>query len=387
MGKVLYRKYRPQSFSEIVGQEHIVTTLQNAIKMDNVAHAYLFSGPRGTGKTTMARLFMKALNCIELSSETLAKTKSESMTTQTPSTDNQAIDICAKCKSCKSVEAGTHIDLIEIDAASNRGIDEMRQLKEAIRFSPVQGNYKVYIIDEVHMLTKEAFNALLKTLEEPPKHVVFILATTEPHKVLPTIISRTQRFDFRFLTVKEIKDRVYDLLKKEDKKLAQKSVQLIVSAAGGSLRDAESILGKILSLGEPTPEQVRSLLGIVDFNKIAIFIDYIAGLKKEEALNYITTLTQEGSDLSEFTNGIINHARTLLLLKLSPSSQSILTENMTKEEAELTKAQAASLTEKNIYSIIKEFLEVSNSIKHSPLPQLPLELAVVHLTNKSIEGK
>ena len=191
---VLYRKYRPRSFDEIVGQKHIVTTLKNAIKTGDISHAYLFSGPRGTGKTTMARVFTKTLNCIS------SETKDSA---------------CLECVICDQMDKGNFIDLIEIDAASNRGIDDIRELKEAVRVSPSFGDYKVYLVDEAHMLTKEASNALLKMLEEPPAHVIFILATTEPHKLLSTIISRTQHFDFRFLNSEEIKIKLQNILKSE----------------------------------------------------------------------------------------------------------------------------------------------------------------------------
>ena len=356
MSKVLYRKYRPKTFSEVVGQEHVITTLQNAVKMDEVAHAYLFTGPRGTGKTTTARLFAKTLNCVEQKSEA-----------------------CAKCEVCREVDEGIFVDLIEIDAASNRGIDDIRELKEAVRFSPNKGKYKVYLIDEVHMLSKDAFNALLKTLEEPPAHAVFVLATTEPHKVLPTIISRTQRFDFRYLNTEEINTRLSDLVKRENKKLDDDVIRLVVAASGGSLRDAESILGKVLSVGTTNATEVRSLLGVTDFEKIASFVGLIAEPKKEEALNFIDDLNKGGGDMHQFANDVIEYARTLLLLKLSPSSKSMLTANFTAEETETASLQAQKLTEKQIYDIIREFITASNSVKTAPLPQLPLELAVVAL--------
>ncbi|MEX0877918.1 MAG: DNA polymerase III subunit gamma/tau [Candidatus Spechtbacterales bacterium] len=356
MSKVLYRKYRPKTFSEVVGQEHVITTLQNAVKMDEVAHAYLFTGPRGTGKTTTARLFAKTLNCVEQKSEA-----------------------CAKCEVCREVDEGIFVDLIEIDAASNRGIDDIRELKEAVRFSPNKGKYKVYLIDEVHMLSKDAFNALLKTLEEPPAHVVFVLATTEPHKVLPTIISRTQRFDFRYLNTEEITTRLGDLIKRENKKLDDDVIRLVVAASGGSLRDAESILGKVLSVGNIDATKARSLLGVTDFEKIASFTGLIAELKKEEAIKFIDNLNKEGGDMRQFANNVIEYARTLLLLKLSPSSKEMLTANFTAEEAETASLGAQKLTEKQIYDIIREFITASNSVKTAPLPQLPLELAVVAL--------
>lgn len=356
MSKVLYRKYRPKSFNEVVGQEHVINTLQNAIKMDEVAHAYLFTGPRGTGKTTTARLFAKTLNCVEQKSEA-----------------------CAKCEVCREVDDGIFVDLIEIDAASNRGIDDIRELKEVVRFSPNKGKYKVYIIDEVHMLSKDAFNALLKTLEEPPAHAIFVLATTEPHKVLPTIISRTQRFDFRYLDTEEISGRLKDLAKRENKKIDDDVLRLVVAASGGSLRDAESILGKVLSVGSADATAIRSLLGITDFEKIASFVELVAENQKEEALKFINEINNGGGDMRQLSNDVIEYARTLLLMKLSPSSNAMLTANFTSEEKEKVSSQANKLTEKQIYDIIREFITASNSVKTAPLPQLPLELAVVSL--------
>lgn len=362
MSQVLYRKHRPRSFSEIVGQEHIVTTLQNAIKMGDVAHAYLFAGPRGTGKTTTARVLTKTLNC---------------------QSSKEKDDVCLKCNVCNQIDSGSFIDLIEIDAASNRGIDDIRELKESVGFSPALGVYKVYLVDEAHMLTKEASNALLKMLEEPPQHAIFILATTEPHKVLPTIISRTQRFDFRFLTAPEILGRLQQLIKKEGKKIGDSILNLVVIASGGSMRDAESILGKILSMGESTEEDIRKLLGITDTSSIVKFIDFIANSSKDGALGYINDISRSGGDLEQFTNNTIEYVRRLLFLKLSPSSQDLIAVNLTKEELEVLKEQAEKLTEKQIYGIIRQLLEASNNIKYSPIPQLPLELAVVEIIGES----
>lgn len=227
---VLYRKYRPQNFKDVVGQKHVVRTITNAIAAGEFAHAYLFTGPRGTGKTTLARLIAKSLNC-----ENRKKGEYEP---------------CGKCVSCEEIAKGVAVDVIEIDAASNRRIDEIRQLQEGIRFAPARSKYKVYIVDEVHMLTKEAFNALLKTLEEPPEHAVFVLATTELRKVLPTIISRSQKFDLQRLRHSEIKERLVLLSKREAKKVDPKILDIIAARADGSIRDGESMLGQIFAMGE-----------------------------------------------------------------------------------------------------------------------------------------
>ncbi|MEX0870067.1 MAG: DNA polymerase III subunit gamma/tau [Candidatus Spechtbacterales bacterium] len=361
MSQVLYRKYRPRSFSEVAGQEHIITTLQNTIKMGNVAHAYLFTGPRGTGKTTTARLFSKLLNC-----ENPVK-----------------FDACLKCLPCKEIESGSFADLIEIDAASNRGIENIRDLKDAVRFSPNIGKYKIYIIDEVHMLSKDAFNALLKTLEEPPAHAIFILATTELHKVLPTVVSRTQKFDFRYLTHKEILDRIKVLAKKEGKSLEDESARIIMAASGGSLRDAESILGQVLSLSSVAPDDVRSVLGIPSLSAISIFIDHIVQKNTNDVLGHINTLAEQGADFTQFAQSAVEYARILLLMKLSPSSQNMLTAHLSDEEIKTASHQVNELTEKQLYAIIGALLEAGNDVKNSPVPQLPLELAAAKLAGDS----
>ena len=222
---VLYRKYRPQTFAEIIGQEHVVQTLTNAISSGMISHAYLFAGPRGSGKTTIARLLAKAVNC----------------------ENRKGFEPCNQCSSCLEISAGRALDLIEIDAASHRGIDEMRELRDGIRFIPTKSKYKVFIIDECHQLTKEAANALLKTLEEPPGHAIFILATTEIHKMIPTIISRCQRFDFRKLTLPEIIKRLEIVSGKEKARIEKPALELIAINSGGSIRDAESLLDQVLT--------------------------------------------------------------------------------------------------------------------------------------------
>ena len=332
---VLYRKYRPQTFGEIVGQAHIVQTLQNALASNDVAHAYLFTGPRGTGKTTIARLLAKSL--------------------------------------------GTNAtDLVEIDAASNRSIDDIRELREGIRIVPTVSDYKVFIIDEVHMLTKEAFNALLKTLEEPPSHAIFILATTEAHKIPATIISRCQRFDFHPVTQKDLKKRLTSILKKEKRTVSDEALNLVLAGAGGSVRDAESLLGNILVLGEnPDIVHVRALLGLPDMQKIGDLMGLVLAQKKEEALTYLVSLYKEGIDLEQFTKGIVRYMRGLMFAKISSN----LTEEVTADIPEDLRGQfvdlAQSLEEEKIYGIIRKFMNAENEMKYASYQHVPLELAVV----------
>ncbi|OGZ19062.1 MAG: DNA polymerase III, subunit gamma and tau, partial [Candidatus Nealsonbacteria bacterium RBG_13_42_11] len=356
---VLYRKYRPQVFSEIIGQEHIVKTLTNAISSGIISHAYLFSGPRGSGKTTIARLFAKSLNC-----------------------DNKKAGVfepCNKCSSCIEIMENRSIDLIEIDAASHRGIDEMRELRDGVKFAPTKSKYKVFIIDESHQLTKEASNALLKTLEEPPSHAIFILATTEIHKMIPTIISRCQRFDFRKLTVPEIVKRLEIVCDKEKVKIEKSALELIALNSGGAIRDAESLLDQILTFsgalaktGEIKTENVKDILGLVEITVISKFCDFLVQKKAGEAVNFLNELAEKGSDLQEFSKSLINYLRQGLLLNImGPEAGNPIIAGLTKEELEKLQNQATSLKEGEIRRMIGLFLDAENKMKYSSIPQLP----------------
>lgn len=290
--KVLYRKYRPTTFAQVVGQKAIVQTLSNALKKNKISHAYLFCGPRGTGKTTMAKLFAKAINC-EKSDGT----------------------ICNECDNCTSANKGAHPDIIEIDAASNNGVEEVRSLIEKVKFAPIKGKYKVYIIDEVHMMTSGAFNALLKTLEEPPSHVVFILATTEPHKVLPTILSRCQRYDFSKIDENDIADYLMDVLDKEGVSYDVKALSPIVSIADGGMRDALMMLDEVLSYTQNkiTEKDVLSLFGIASLEeKIDLLVD-IAKNNTIGVLNRVNFFLEGGVDIKRLTISLLEILKDLLI--------------------------------------------------------------------------
>ena len=359
MSKVLYRKYRPTNFSEVVGQEHIVKTLKNAVKREKIAHAYLFSGPRGIGKTTIARILAKIVNC------------------KKPKNDEP----CNECENCLNINENKFLDLIEIDAATHTQVDKIRDLIEKINFSPTSGKYKVYIIDEVHMLSKGAFNALLKTLEEPPKHAIFILATTEIHKIPATIISRCQRFDFRRLKVSEIKGRLEKIAKQEKVKVEKGVLDFIAINSNGGLRDSESLFGQILSLedNDITMKEVQTILAIADISVAIKLIELIIEKKYSEAIDYINKITDDGYDLEQFNIFLIEYCRKLMLLKISPEIKENFSSEMTEEQiAELeTMSQKTSISQ--ILGMIRVFIKSKEEIKSSIIQQLPLELALAEI--------
>lgn len=359
---VLYRKYRPRTFEEVVGQEHVVRTLRNAVSHNMISHAYLFSGPRGCGKTTMARLLAKAVNC------------------EKP----EAGEPCNECSACKEITLGSAMDLLEIDAASNRGIDEIRNLKEGIQFSPTKLKYKVFVIDEAHQLTKEAANALLKTLEEPPSHAIFILATTEIQRMIPTLASRCQRFDFRKLRVPEMVQRLGDMVKKEGIKVEKDALELLAHHAGGSLRDAEGLLDKVLTfhLGSGKKEgiqaeAVRELLGIVDIQIIGSFADLLLAKNTGKAIESLNKNLEEGMDPQEFARTLIEYLRTILILKINPALEDMFAGPLTKEQQEKMKLQTSNTEEEFLSRAIKNFMEAEQKMKYSSIIQLPLELAII----------
>jgi len=357
-----YRKYRPQKFSDLMGQEHIVKTLTNALKLEKFGHAYLFSGPRGVGKTTMARLLAKALNC----------------------QGKSGFEPCDNCDSCKDVIHDKSLDVIEVDAASNRGIDEIRELREKIKFAPTKSKYKIYIIDEVHMLTKEAFNALLKTLEEPPAHAIFIMATTELHKIPATILSRVQQFDFKRASIDKLIEYLSKIAKEENLAIDPEALRLITFHGEGSYRDATSILDQVASLGLPkiTLQNVQEILGVSDEKSVIDFLLALASDDSDLALNIISSLYFEGTDLLEFSHRLIEYLRKILLY--TNNLKMFETAELTVEQKENVKDLAKKLENKNILDLMKKFIEASREIKGSNLPQLPLEMAVLDIVD---EGK
>ncbi len=365
MNLVLYRKYRPQTFAEVIGQEHIVQTLTNALSSGLISHAYLFAGPRGSGKTTIARLFAKSLNC--------------------QNRKNGEFEPCNKCSSCLEIMQGNEMDLLEIDAASHRGIDDIRELRDGIKFTPTKSKYRVFIIDECHQLSKEAANALLKTLEEPPGHAVFILATTEIHKMIPTIISRCQRFDFRKLTVPEIIKRLEIVSEKEKVKIEKPALELIALNSGGSIRDAESLLDQVLTFEKTSEgskeikaEEIKNLLGLVDVKIISEFCDFLSQKKAGEAINFLNDIIEKGSDIQEFTKALINYLRQALILKITgPEMANSIITGLTKEEFLTLQKQAAVFKEEELRHALDLFMDAENQIKYSSIPQLPLELAMI----------
>lgn len=356
----LYRTYRPQNFKQIIGQDIIKSTLQNAIIHNRTVHSYLFSGPRGTGKTTMSRIFAKALNCLNRPQD--------------------SAEPCNTCTNCLAIQDNSFIDLIEIDAASNRGIDEIRSLKEAVRFAPSQKNgYKIYIIDESHMLTKDASNALLKTLEEPPKNTIFILATTDAHKMIPTILSRVQKFDFKPLSSAELKKKILFITESEKITIDDSVINQIILQAMGGARDAESILGKLMA-GQSThitQEFAATILGKNSYFEAYQLLTTLSLNQVSEAIHHIHDLYDEGYAIEQLLLHLIHISHMIFLMQIS--STLINTDTLLESEYDTLTTLASSIPQNTIVTFIQSLEEIKNQTYTAYLPYLPLEITIARI--------
>lgn len=362
----LYRKFRPGEFEDVKGQDHISTTLQNQIRAGRIGHAYLFCGTRGTGKTSVAKIFAKAVNCLQ------------------PVNGSP----CGECEMCKAIAAGTSMNVIEIDAASNNGVDNIREIREEVTYRPTEGKYKVYIIDEVHMLSIGAFNALLKTLEEPPEYVIFILATTEVHKIPITILSRCQRYDFKRISIDTIAARLSDLMVKEEIEVEEKAIRYIAKVADGSMRDALSLLDQCIAfyLGQRlTYDHVLEVLGAVDTSVFSKMLRQILSRDVTAVLATLDELIMQGRELTQLATDFTWYLRNLLLAKSSDNMEDVLdvsTENLAqlKEEAEMVENDM-------LLRYIRIFSELSNQLKYATQKRVLLEVTLIKLCRPEMEAK
>ena len=358
---VFARKFRPQAFDEVIGQEPITTTLKNAIAKGRIAHSFLFTGSRGIGKTSTARIFAKALNC-----------------ERGPSPEP-----CNRCSICEEITQGTSLDVLEIDGASNRGIDEVRNLRESVKFKPARGRYKVYIIDEVHMLTGEAFNALLKTLEEPPEHVKFVFATTEVHKVPLTILSRCQRFNFRRIPTGEIAKKLKEVAKQEKIKVTDEVLYLISKRSEGSLRDAESLLDQLASFGEGTIEEsdVTFSLGLTDRDVYMSLLDSLREKDAKKIVSLIAKITDQGKDLTQFAKGLLELFRDLMILAVDETGEKLI--EGTADELKELKHFKGAFSEEELLFILTLLQQLNREIRWVETPRFLVETCLLKIANRA----
>lgn len=358
----LYRKYRPQKFADLIGQEHLVQTLTNEIATGTIAHAYLFSGPRGIGKTTMARLLAKAVNC--------------------ENRGQDDFEPCNECSSCKEISASRNIDVIEIDAASNTGVDNVREnIIDNAQFKPTKSKYKIFIIDEVHMLSTSSFNALLKTLEEPPAHVVFVLATTELHKLPATIVSRCQRFNFKKIPEDIMIKKLQAIAENEKVKVDKEVLRRVIAKSDGCMRDAESLLGQVMSLNlkKIGPDEAASILPLADIETALEYVKAIADYDTAGALAVIDRLIKEGANLDQFAFDVIAVLRAIMI---AASGQSAFGDDYTEKDRKKIRELAAALESGRLIRLIDAAIQRRHEIKQAPVPQLPLELLAVEFSGK-----
>lgn len=360
----LYRKWRPTGFTDVKGQDHIVQTLKNQITSKRIGHAYLFCGTRGTGKTSIAKIFAKAVNC-------------ENPIDGSP---------CNECRTCKNITTGSSLNVMEIDAASNNGVENIREIRDQVQYPPTEGNYKVYIIDEVHMLSTGAFNALLKTLEEPPSYVIFILATTEAHKIPVTVLSRCQRYDFKRITLNTLADRLLELSHAEQIEVEEKALIYIAKAADGSMRDALSLLDQCVAFhyGEKlTYDQVLEVLGAVDATIFSQLFRAITEEKTTECIYKLEEMVIQGRELGQFVNDFIWYMRNLLLVKTSSDVEDIL--DMSMENKKLLEEDAKLSNGETLMRYIRVFSELSNQLRYASQKRVLVELAFIKLTKPAME--
>ena len=357
MHKALYRVYRPKNFSDVIGQEHIVRTLKNQIENNNVGHAYLFCGTRGTGKTSTAKIFSRAVNCTNLHND----------------------EPCNECENCREILEDKTMDVVEIDAASNNSVDDIRELRENVKYSPAKSKYKVYIIDEGHMLSQGAFNALLKTLEEPPSYVIFILATTEPHKIPATILSRCQRFDFKRVTVKDISSRMRYICEKEGIEADEKALNLIARNSQGALRDALSILDQCISFegNKISYNDVIELLGSVNIEQLFDLAESIIKEDTRKSLQILNDFIIWGKDVRNLVNDLIDHFRNLMVCKISNDLDEII--SLPEETIDLLKQQAETIDTNNLIRILNILSETQDGMKISSNPRVLMEVTMMKI--------